>query len=191
MLWLLGFMVALENLGASCGVTWTAQLLREEYGINDAQAGAVLSAMALGVFLGRLLLGTFVSSKFSDWSVLGACYAGAVITYSTLLLVSNYFLCLALFFVWGALVAAQAPTMYAIASAKFGSRAATAISLMDAIGSLGSFMGPTLLGKLADRSNLHFALWLVPAIGTIFVMIVCCWKLFDRFCTSSARSSAL
>jgi predicted dehydrogenase/MFS family permease len=179
-LWLLGFLVILDNLAGGGSVTWTAQLFRQDYGIDEEQASVMIAASALGVFIGRVFLGAFVSGKFSDLSVLGCCYAGAVISYTLLLLISNFYLGVALCFLSGALMSAQAPTMYSLAVTKFGNRAATAIPLIDAIGLIGSFMGPAIVGTLADRNGLHTVLWFIPAIGILFVAIVLVWDLRER-----------
>jgi UDP-N-acetyl-2-amino-2-deoxyglucuronate dehydrogenase len=179
-LWLLGFLVILDNLAGGGSVTWTAQLFRQDYGINEEQASVMIAASALGVFIGRVLLGAFVCGKFTDLAVLGCCYAGAVIGYALLLLTSNFYLGVALCFLCGALMSAQAPTMYSLAVTKFGNRAATAIPLIDAIGLIGSFMGPAIVGALADRNGLREVLWFIPATGILFVAIVLIWDLRDR-----------
>jgi MFS family permease len=99
--------------------------------------------------------------------------------YVLILLMPSYSLGLALMFLNGALIAAQAPTMYALASAKFGGRAATVIPLVSAIGNLGGLTGPTLIGGLANHYGLRTVLWLIPAMGAIFVMIVFAWEIAD------------
>lgn len=184
-LWVLGFLAVLDNLAGVGMVTWTPRYFQLWYHVGDDKVGTMLAASAAGVFTGRVFLALFVSGRFSDFAVLGVCYAGAVAMYSALLLVSSYSLCVVLFFLTAALMSAQAPTMYSIASARFGPRAATAIPLIDAIGTLGSFMGPTLLGALADAANLHAALWTIPAIGAVFVIVVAVWEVLDRVGASS------
>jgi MFS family permease len=179
-LWVLSLLVVLDNFAAGNMVAWTARYFQLEYQVGNDKVGAMLSASAAGVCVGRVLLGTFVTGRYSDLAVLGACYAGAVATYGLLLTVSNYYLAVALFFLCGALISAQAPTMYSIASAKFGPRAATAIPLVDGIGYLGSFLGPVAIGALADNSSLRSVLWLIPATGVVFVTIVASWELIDR-----------
>ena len=180
-LWVLGLLVVLDNLASGNSVTWTALLFREEYGIDEQQASMMLSAVALGYFFGRLFIGTFISGRFSDLAVLGVCYTGAIGTYGLLLVAPNYNIGVALFFLSGALMSAQAPTMYSIISAKFGPRAPIAIPLVDAIGILGSFMGPTIVGALADEAGgLRSVLWLIPASGAVFVSIVAAWWMLDR-----------
>lgn len=178
--WILGILVVLDMLAAGNIVAWTARFFQKEYGVGDDQVGFMLSASAAGVFIGRLLMGAFVSGRFTDRTVLGTCYAAGILMYVLILLIPSYRVGLVLVFLNGAFIAAQAPTMYAIASAKFGDRAATAIPLMDAIGVLGGFMGPAAVGALADRHGLHAVLWLIPVVGFTLVLIVFGWHVVDR-----------
>jgi MFS family permease len=193
-LWLLGFLVVLDNLSSGNMVFWTPRYFQLAYHVGEGKVGMMLAVSAAGVFSGRVLFVAFVSGRFSEFAILGVCYAGAVAMYSALLLAPNFTVGVVLFFLASALMSAQAPTMYSIASERFGPRAATAIPLIDAIGMIGSFRGPTLLGKLADATSLHAALWSIPAAGALFVMVVAAWEVHDRLTgrrtMSSARSGA-
>jgi len=178
--WLLGLLVVLDMFAAGNIVAWTARFFQITYHVGDDQVGFMLSASAAGVFVGRLLMGAFVSGRFTDRTVLGTCYAAGILMYVLILLIPSYRAGVVLVFLNGAFIAAQAPTMYAIASARFGDRAATAIPLMDAIGVLGGFMGPAAVGALADRHGLHAVLWLIPVVGFTLVLIVFAWHAVDR-----------
>jgi nitrate/nitrite transporter NarK len=70
--------------------------------------------------------------------------------------------------------------MCALASVKFGDRAATIIPLVCAVGGLGGLMGPTMIGGLANYYGLHTVLWLIPLLGTIYVTCVFTWEIVDR-----------
>jgi MFS family permease len=178
--WLLGLMWILEGLTAGAIIAWTGRFFQMEYSVSDYHVGLVLSASSAGVFVGRMLMGTFLSGRFSDRAVMGASFAGGMLMYILILLVPSYSLGLGLMFLNGALIAAQAPTMYALASAKFGSRAATVIPLVSAIGNLGGLTGPTLIGGLASHYGLRAILWLIPVLGAVFVAIVFVWEIVDR-----------
>lgn len=178
--WLLGLMWVLEGLTAGVIVAWTGRFFQLEYAVSDYQVGLVLSASSAGVFAGRVLMGSFVSGRFSDRAVMGTSFAGGMLIYVLILLIPGYALGTALMFVNGAFIAAQAPTMYALASAKFGNRAATVIPLVSAIGNLGGLTGPTLIGGLAHHYGLRNVLWLIPFFGMIFVAIVFVWEIADR-----------
>jgi MFS family permease len=178
--WLLGLMWILEGLTAGIIVAWTGRFFQLEYAVSDYQVGLVLSASSAGIFAGRMLMGTFVSGRFSDRAVMGGSFACGMLMYVLILLVPSYSLGTALMFFNGAFIAAQAPTMYALASAKFGSRAATVIPLVSAIGNLGGLAGPTLIGGLGHCYGLRTILWLVPILGTVYVAIVFAWEIVDR-----------
>ncbi|NOY41125.1 MAG: MFS transporter [Planctomycetes bacterium] len=178
--WMLGFLVVLDNLVAGNMVAWTARYFQLEYAVGNKIAGSVLGSVAAGVFVGRLVLGTFISGRFSDRVVLGTCYGLGLLMYVLVLAIPNYQVGMALMFLAGAFIAAQAPTMYSLASEKFGDRAATAIPLMDAVGALGGLGGPVLIGALADESDLATVLWIIPALGAFFVAIVFTWEWIDR-----------
>jgi fucose permease len=178
--WLLATLVLLDVVAAGNIVAWTARFFQTEYGVGSDQAGLVLAASSAGVFVGRMLMGTFVSGRVGDRTLLGTCYAAGILMYALVLVIPGYKIGLALVFLNGAFIAAQAPTMYAITSAKFGRRAATAIPLIDAIGIFGGFATPALVGALADRFGLGTVLWFVPALGIILVVIVFAWEILDR-----------
>ncbi len=178
--WLLGVIVILDIIAAGNIVAWTARYFQTEYGVGVEQAGMVLAASSAGVFIGRMLMGTFASGRIGDRPLLGICYAAGIIMYICILVVPGYKIGLVLVFLNGAFIAAQAPTMYAITSAKFGRRAATAIPLIDAMGTCGGFATPALVGALADRFGLGTVLWFIPCLGFILVVIVFAWEAFDR-----------
>jgi len=178
--WLLAVLVILDIIAAGNIIAWTARFIEIEYDVGTARAGRVLSASSAGVFFGRLIMGAFVSGRIGDRLLLGICYAAGILAYALILVIPGYRLALVLVFLNGAFIAAQAPTMYAIASAKFGARAPTAIPLIDAIGMLGGFTTPALVGAFADHYGLDTVLWFIPVVGMILVAIVFAWEFADR-----------
>jgi fucose permease len=178
--WLLGVLWILESLTAGGIIAWTGRLFQLEHHISSYQVGLMISASSAGVFTGRVLMGAFVGNRLSERIVMGNCLAGGTLIYAIILITPSYPLAAALMFFNGALMRAQAPTMCALASVKFGDRAATVIPLVCAIGGLGGLMGPTLIGNLADYYGLHAVLWLVPVLGAIYVACVFAWEIVDR-----------
>ena len=178
--WVLGAMWILEGLTAGAIIAWTGRFFQMEYAVGDVQVGLVLSASSAGVFVGRMLMGAFVSGRFSERTVMGASFAGGMMMYVAILVVPSYPLGIVLMFLNGAFIAAQAPTMYALASAKFDGRAATVIPLVSAIGTIGGLLGPTLIGGLANDYGLRTILWLIPVAGAVFTAIVFGWEVMDR-----------
>ncbi len=178
--WLLAVLVLLDIVAAGNIIAWTATFFQTEYGVGSDQAGLILGLSAAGVFVGRMVMGTFVSGRVGDRPLLGICYAAGILMYGLILIIPSYKIGLVLVFLNGAFIAAQAPTMYAITSAKFGRRAATAIPLIDAIGVFGGFATPTIVGALADRFGLGTVLWFIPALGFVLVVIVFAWEILDK-----------
>jgi nitrate/nitrite transporter NarK len=104
-----------------------------------------------------------------------------MIVYGLLLAGNNLFAALMLMTLVGALLAAQAPIIYSITSRKFAARAAVAVPLVDAIGSLGGIATPTLIGILADRlGHLDRAIWWALAAGILLSLITLVWQYADR-----------
>ncbi|MBN2296641.1 MAG: MFS transporter [Pirellulales bacterium] len=178
--WLLVVLTVLDGIAANNIIAWTGRFFQQEFGVGDSQVGLILSASSAGVLFGRLFLGTFVSGRVANLPLLGICYAACVLMYVGVLLAPGYRVALVLIFFNGAFIAAQAPVMYAIAADKLGSRAATAIPLISAIGTVGGFATPALTGSVADYYGLEAALWLIPLAGCLMVAIIFTWQILGH-----------
>ncbi len=178
--WMLGVLVLLDGIVGFGITTWTPRYFQVQYGVGDDVSGFLLALIAAGVFSGRLVMSFFMSERFSDLMVLGTCYGMGILMFVFILIIPDYRIGLLLTFFCGVFIGAQAPTMYSLCSAKFGARAATAIPLMDAIGMMGGVPAPTVLGGLADRLGLESALWLLAAVGVLFVALVFYWQATER-----------
>ena len=110
--WLLAVLVLLDTVVAGNVVAWTAKFFEDRHGGGPDQAGPVLAASAAGVFVGRMVMGTFVSGRVGDRPLLGICYAAGILMYGLILVIPGYRIGLVLVFLNGAFIAAQAPTMY-------------------------------------------------------------------------------
>jgi MFS family permease len=179
-LWLIGLIVILDQLAAGNIIAWTPRFFELRHGVATDEAGLLLSASAAGVCLGRLFLAAFVAGKLPDRVLLGISYGGAMLTYALLLVVPSYPVAVVLMGLNGALLGAQAPTCYSLAAAKFGDRAATAIPLTDGIGTVGGLFGPTLIGFAGDRAGLGTALWSIPVLGSLLVVLVFAWERWEK-----------
>ncbi|MFN0165352.1 MAG: MFS transporter [Bryobacteraceae bacterium] len=180
-LWLIGFLVILDQIAAGAIVSWTPRLLQMRYQATDQQASYVLSLQAIGVFGGRVLLASLVTGRLADRTILAACYGLGMLVYAMLLAGSDLFVALVLMTLVGALLAAQAPTVYSITSRKFVARAAVAVPLVDAIGSIGGIAAPTLIGLLADKlGRLDHAIWWALGAGLLLTVITLAWQYTDR-----------
>lgn len=178
---LIGFLVVLDNLTAGNIVTWTPNLCEMRFGRSTALAGEIMGANAGGYLVGRIILGLFVTGRYSDRVLLGLCYAGGMLAYSLLLWVPDPRMAIAMMVLQGVFLSAQAPTVYSLASIKFPDRAGTAVPLVDAIGTIGAIPAPPLMGWVAQRmGGLERAAWLIPLTGCLLIAISLGWEAKDR-----------
>lgn len=178
---LIGFLVVLDNLAAGNIVAWTPNLCEMRFGRSTALAGEIMGANAFGYLVGRIILGLFLTGRYSDRVLLGLCYAGGMLAYSLLLWVPDPRMAIAMMVLQGVFLSAQAPTVYSLASTRFADRAGTAVPLVDAIGSIGAIAGPSLMGWAAQRmGGLERAAWLIPLTGCLLIAISLGWEAKDR-----------
>lgn len=178
---LIGFLVVLDNLAAGNIVAWTPNLCEMRFGQSTALAGEIMSANAFGYLVGRIILGLFLTGRYSDRVLLGLCYAGGMLAYSLLLWVPDPRMAIAMMVLQGVFLSAQAPTVYSLASTRYADRAGTAVPLVDAIGSFGAILAPTLMGWVAQpMGGLERALWLIPLTGCLLIAISLGWEAKDR-----------
>ena len=178
---LIGFLVVLDNLTAGNIVAWTPNLCELRFGRSTALAGEIMGANSVGYLAGRVILGLFLTGRYSDRVLLGLCYAGGMLAYSLLLWVPDPSMAIAMMVLQGVFLSAQAPTVYSLASSKFADRAGTAVPLVDAIGTIGAIPAPPLMGWVAQRmGGLEQAAWLIPLTGCLLVAISLGWEVRDR-----------
>ena len=178
---LIGFLVVLDNLTAGNIVAWTPNLCELRFGRSTALAGEIMGANSVGYLVGRVILGLFLTGRYSDRVLLGLCYAGGMLAYSLLLWVPDPSMAIAMMVLQGVFLSAQAPTVYSLASSKFADRAGTAVPLVDAIGTIGAIPAPPLMGWVAQRmGGLEQAAWLIPLTGCLLVAISLGWEVRDR-----------
>ena len=178
---LIGFLVVLDNLTAGNIVAWTPNLCELRFGRSTALAGEIMGANSVGYLVGRVILGLFLTGRYSDRVLLGWCYAGGMLAYSLLLWVPDPSMAIAMMVLQGVFLSAQAPTVYSLASSKFADRAGTAVPLVDAIGTIGAIPAPPLMGWVAQRmGSLEQAAWLIPLTGCLLVAISLGWEVKDR-----------
>lgn len=178
---LIGFLVVLDNLTAGNIVAWTPNLCEMRFGRSTALAGEIMGANSVGYLVGRIILGLFLTGRYSDRVLLGLCYAGGMLAYSLLLWVPDPRMAIAMMVLQGVFLSAQAPTVYSLASTKFADRAGTAVPLVDAIGTIGAIPAPPLMGWVAQRmGGLERAAWLIPLTGCLLIAISLGWEAKDR-----------
>jgi len=179
-LYILGFIVVLDNLASGNQLAWMPSFFEETYGLSNI--GMVLSAWTAGILVGRLALGAIPPGGVSDRTLLAVCYTGATVVFALILVLHpSSTVALLLVAINGAFTSAQAPTTYSIATARFRERTPAAIPLIDAIGNFGLIIGAPLLGFIADLTGeLQAAMWVIPLAGMSLVVVVAVWQLYDR-----------
>jgi fucose permease len=166
-----------SNIGA-----WTPRLFEQLYGAKKVLGGSALSASSGGVLVGRLIMGCLPPGRIPDRVLLAVCYVSGVLSFGLIILLQpSYTGSMALMFLSGAFIAAQAPTMGSLAVAKFGERAPVVVPLYEAAGTAAGIVGPPVVGALADRAGeLAPVLWLVPIGGLALGTVAIAWELYDR-----------
>jgi MFS family permease len=179
-LYALGLVVVLDTLASGNLLAWAPSYFGEAYGLVNV--GVVLSASSAGVFVGRVVMGVLPPDRVPDRILLGLCYAGAMVAFGLILILRpGMYAALGLIALNGALVAAQSPLTYSIATTKFGNRAPAAIPLVDAMGNFGALLGPPLVGLLADRAGeLKAVMGFIPLCGFALVGLLFVWEAIDR-----------
>jgi MFS family permease len=181
-LYVMGLLMIFDYLCASNMLAWTPSFFEELYHKGAVFGGVALSASSAGVCFGRIVLGILPPGKVPDRVLLASCYAGGVLSFGMIVFLHPPYACsIALMFLSGACISAQAPSMGSLAVAKFGDRAPVAIPLCEAFGAIGGLIGPPLLGLLATRAGeLSAVMWLSPAAGLTLSALAFGWEFVDR-----------
>jgi hypothetical protein len=159
---LLGALAFCFTLAEGAALNWSTVYVTESLGGTEA-----FGAVALGVFLGAVMLGRLVGdglvSRFGAVRVFrgGAIVAGA--WFGGALLVDAPAAGLVGFGLLGAGIANALPLAIGAGGNSPGETPATAAVRVSTLGYLGSFVGPALVGGLASLSSLPLALGL-PAL---------------------------
>jgi len=191
-LWLIGFLVILDNLASGNLNAWTPRLFQIRYGLDEAQASLLLSANMIGMLTGRIVMGAFVTGKLSDRVLLSTCYTAGMVVYSLLLLGPSYPIALVLMVLQGVFLSAQAPSTYSLTTMKFPDRAAVAVPMVDAIGTVGGIVGPALLGWFAEwHGGLEKVIWAIPCVGLTLAVISVTWELSERWTERALKAKAI
>jgi AAHS family 3-hydroxyphenylpropionic acid transporter len=181
-IYLLGLIVICDNLAMMSVLTWTPTLAQERFGVGDQQTGAMMSLMAASVLFGRVLMAALATGRIADRFLLGGCYALSMLCFMLMLMSPSFTVMLVMWAAMSFFVAAQGPATYAIGSSEFKGRAGIAIPIADGIGTLGSMLGPPLLGYYSDLTHggLLAALWIVPIFGFGVTLVSIVWELIKR-----------
>lgn len=166
------------SLIAFCGMTgegslsdWSALYMNEIVG-----ASAALSAVAFGTFGGAMTIGRLFGDRFTD--KLGQTkmllYEGilALIGLSMVLIVPNVYTVFIGFFITGIGLSNIVPIAYSIAGNTPNVKPAVGIAMASTIGYAGFFVGPPVIGFLADTYNLRWALCFTLLLFVVMIVLI-------------------
>ena len=141
-------------------------------------AGERLALYWGGALVGRFI-GAFIMRFIAPWKVLVCVALGAIVLIAVSILTTGLVSGYALLAV-GLFNAIMFPTIFSLASAGLGKRAAEGSGII-CMAILGGAVVPPLTGLVADAANLRTAL-LIPAICYVVI------ALYARFCRSSSTA---
>jgi fucose permease len=179
-LWLTTGLFLLHGVSGATLVAWTGRLYQEKLSINDERAALLLSVNAGGFFIGRLILGAWLAGKLPDRVLLGLCAVSGTVTYVVIILGDNYTLALIAMICFGMVTSGDAPSIYSLLAKQFAISAGVAFAALQAMGAIGSTMGPWLTGWLGEQYGLERAIWFGPAFLSALAVASFAWELVDR-----------
>lgn len=152
-------------------VFWGADLLRERALFGPAAAAASLAAvtggMAIGRFGGARIAQTIANDRILKWSTVIAL-VGFALAWAT----QSGITILVGMLVVGVGIGVHWPLGVARAVAASGGRTDRASALASVFGSVAIASAPFALGALADATNFHLALLLVPAMLIVALIVL-------------------
>ncbi|MFH0962898.1 MAG: MFS transporter [Planctomycetota bacterium] len=177
-LWIIP-LAALHGIMVITLSNWTTKMAQEKFQIDERSAALVLSALLMGMAVGRLLLAS-VRLPVDERSLLAvSAFAGAA-CFSLGLILPDYKLTLVAMGVGGFFSCATYPCIIALIGHRFAHGKAWVFGFMGASVSLGGIIGPSLAGVLADRGlPLHRALVLSPLAAAALGALAAFWRLRD------------
>ena len=164
---LIGFLVVLDNLTAGNIVAWTPNLCELRFGRSTALAGEIMGANSVGYLVGRVILGLFLTGRYSDRVLLGLCYAGGMLAYSLLLWVPDPSMAIAMIKECFFRLRPPRSIPWPPPSLPTGRGPPCLWSMLSE-----PLEAPPLMGWVAQRmGGLEQAAWLIPLTGCLLVAI--------------------
>jgi len=176
--------VILLTLIYFCGTTglygftiWFPTILKRASGLSTTTV-TLLAALPFSVALLAMLLSSWHSDRTQErrWHTAGALFIGSGSLLCAILLGSHLWTQLAFFVVFAACVHAYQPTFWPFPSTLLGeSAAAASIGMINALGNLGGFVGPFILGYLSNRTGSFVPglAWLVGSMLVGGILVLC------------------
>ena len=153
--------------------------VQDKFGVDDFHGASVLGGMTLGLTLGRLVMAT-VRHPWDELRLLrfSSLLGGGFFALG--LVVTNYWVSLAAFFVGGFLACATYPCIWTIIGNRFPVAKAKLYGYATASLALACLIGPYLVGFLADHGvPLSLAMGICPLAGGALALSSLLWTLQD------------
>ncbi|NMB73410.1 MAG: MFS transporter [Bacteroidales bacterium] len=169
-IWLLCFIYFLLTLGIYGYEMWLPSIIKEFYKQSYSVVGLINSIPYLVSVVVMLLIG-YHSDKTGErrWHVAIAAFAAAAGFGLSAWLQNPYLAMIALMASLVGLKSAMGPFWALSTTFLGGTAAAGGIALINSVGNLGGFAGPTLVGVMNDRTgNIEMSLWILG--GALLLM---------------------
>lgn len=152
------------GLIAFCGMTgegsiadWSALYMNKEIGQSEAFSALTFGAFATAMTIGRIF-GDYFTGKYGKRNMLIFNSLAAIAGLSLALLTAIPFIVLLGFFIVGLSLATIVPIVYSTAGNTEGVAPSVGIAMATTIGYAGFFVGPPVIGYIADAFSLRIGL---------------------------------
>jgi MFS family permease len=176
---LLGFFHGLAQGGM---ISFVGQLYQTRFAIDAGRAAYLLSVDAAGLFAGRLFLGWITARrKIPELMILTICGTGETLAFIATIISPNYLWGLLLFFLAGAFVSGNGPSLNSYVGASFPrEQSGTAFALFIGISSIGGALGPYIIGVIGSRFGVAAGIWFMPLFAAAIPAFALGWLLFEK-----------
>ena len=170
-LWWSVVLVALFSAVEMTTMLWSADLLRVRGNSSPAQAAALVSAVTIGLLLGRVI-GSRLSQRYAIDSLLRVGVVVALIGFGIAWSQPNVVAVTVGLFIVGLGISLNWPLGVARATAASGNRSTQATSLVSLFGSIALAIVPFTLGATADAVGIHLAFLILPGILVLAALVL-------------------
>lgn len=169
-IWLLCFIYFLLTLGIYGYEMWLPSILKELSGLSYSLVGMINAVPYIMAIVVMLMVG-YHSDKTGErrWHVAITAFSAAIGFGLSAWLKNPYFAIIALMLALIGLKSAMAPFWALSTTFLSGTAAAGGIALINSVGNLGGFVGPTLVGVVFDKTkSMSISLWILGS--ALFLM---------------------
>ena len=172
---------------------WSTKMMQDKFLLPEQSAALVLSASAMGLAVGRVLL-AIVRLHVDDRTILAVGSLGGALLVTWGLASRDATLTMVAIGAGAFVSCATHPCLTAIVGTRFAAAKAKLYGFMSAGLALGGLIGPPTVGALAERGvPLHRALLISPAAAVLLAVLALVWRVTDTRPTflDESRSSVV